>query len=1104
MPQKTKRIDVTKSFFVTDPNSVMENLRYTGREDDPEDPPPIVAYEGYNFIPTSYGYRSYFGANSQLDIDVLDQTLHHCDKMFLFQLANYANLIIALCDDGIWYTESTSLAGADWIQGVAMTAPASPTIKEWTYCIIKNVLYLYRQGEASYQKLANIDYIVTGTGVTLTFTAVVPSFLNMAGQIGIFRANSSLAFWDSANSIAWSNPLLLSDFTPSLVTMAGNAIFNGILGRIVTVKSQGDNFVVYTTKGIVGVRYIQSTTMIWEATTITDTAGIRTSKEVTNSITEMEQYAYTNTGIKKIGSYNALSKVHQFEDIIPEIYDFLRESDTGVSPVVRSAIRSKSVHAVPRIDVIPPVDPAPSGSSIYLDFLNGRYLFICPTNNRIIDGLVSATLNVVRSLNLNILVNGLNWPGLIVPSDIYVVDPVDGTVPMPLYIENKRENSPPYDDDMYLVWRPTGKGTFANQVTPMNDYVVNNVGQHVPNPNNKVDATIGAIAVNAKDLVLNNYFHAVTPTYPDHMDDLGYRGYGSIAAGVAWLGVMDTTLLAYANAQELEWANLSLIQNANKAIFDAVPPSPAEEGALTGIRNRTDDSGIYAEIDAAMIAFINGKLEGQLFGNINAYGRALTYTEEILDMPTALNSINSGNSFVGVGTNAAIYTLTKTLKTALRIKRITTISAIRPIIKRQHFIVTVPGSVGFLLGGGYVDSPITVDVDKLRASNTNNAFQTLIRDLNKVLVDSCYYPETVSFTGLLCRNPTLTPVAHPTDPTVLQRYEIRRDTYDPNTGVLVTAGDLFGTVDEIIDPSWIIGGEPIMSLADGSAVSISGNLPSGNPAIGLFYGSNYNSYDFQYVIGGDSITSMWNGDLADINVPLSMVAYQSNVTWYEATTDPGEPAYMTNDPKAGYDLVLQGVNYNQISAPSVLTPVDFGYTYPGATFLMQDGVPAPYYPTYVGALVLDTALKKWGKMKAEFKTLLDYSPFNSASGDVVPYSNLGVDMGILAGDGYVYNMDAKPLDSFMRYGKIGYFRQGYTYLEEVRVHFRLPSTGTIKLAGTLNGLTLDKDLEQLYTYTDVLNMNCFGHIAARWHTIEISGNYDIQYLEYRGTLSSRR
>lgn len=1103
MPQNAKRIDVTKSFFVTDPNSVMENLGYTGREDDPLDPPPIIAYEGYNFIPTSYGYRSYFGANSQLDIELLDQTLHLCDKTIIFQLANYANIIIALCDDGIWYTESTSVQGALWIQGVAMTAPASPTIKEWTFCMIKNVLYLYRQGEASYHKISYTDYTPTAGGVTLTFTSVVPTFLTMAGQIGIFRANSSLGFWDSANSIAWSNPLDLQDFTPSLVTMAGNAIFNGILGRIVTVKSQGDNFIVYTTKGIVGVRYISSTTMIWEATTITDTAGIRTSKEVTNSITEMEHYAYTNTGIKKIGSYNALSKVHQFEDIIPEIYDFMRESDVGVAPIIRSLKRG--VHAVPRIDIIPP-DPVPTGDGnhIYLDFLNGRYLFICCTNNRIINGLVSTALQVVRSLHLNILVNGLNWPGLILPQDIIIVDPFDGPSPMPLYIEDKRAIDPDYDDDMYLVWRPTGKGTFANQVTPMNDYVVNNVGEHVPNPNNKVDDTIGAINVDAKNLNLNQYFHLVTPTYPDHMDDLGYRGYGSIAAGTAWLGVMDTTLLAYANAQEQEWANLTLIQNANKAIFDGVVPSPVEEGALTGIRFRTDDTGIFPEITAAMNAFINGKFEGILYDNVNAYGSALTWTEEVLDLPTALNSINSGNTFSGVGTNAAIYTLTKTLKTALRIKRITTIGTIRPIIKRQRFVVTIPGPSGLLLGAGYLPAPVTLDIDKPRTSNTDNAFQTLIRELNTLLIDSCSYPETISFGGLKCRNPQLVPIAHPTDPTVLQRYKVYRDMYDSNDD-LVLAGALFGTVDKIIDPSWIVPGEPGMNLADGSLVSTTGLLPSGGFALGLYYTCNYNSYDFQYVIGGDSVTSMWNGDLADIDVPLTMNAYQSNVTWYLEGTDPGEPDYMTNDPQAGYDLFLNNIpNPGQISAGSVLTPVDFGYTYPGATFLMQDGIPAPYYPTYVGALVLDTALKKWGKMKASFKTLLDYSPFNSASGDVVPYSNLGVDMGILAEDGYIYNMDAKPLDSYMKYGKIGYFRKGYTYLEEVKVHFRLPSTGNITLSGSLSGVTLDKELEAVHPFTDVLNMTCYGHIAAKWHTIEISGNYDIQYMEYRGTLSSRR
>lgn len=1097
MPQNAKRIDVTKSFFVTDPNSVMENLGYTGREDDPLDPPPIIAYEGYNFIPTSYGYRSYFGANSQLDIELLDQTLHLCDKTIIFQLANYANIIIALCDDGIWYTESTSVQGALWIQGVAMTAPAAPTIKEWTFCMIKNVLYLYRQGEASYHKISYTDYVVTAGGVTLTFTAVVPTFLTMAGQIGIFRANSSLGFWDSANSIAWSNPLDLQDFTPSLVTMAGNAIFNGILGRIVVVKSQGDNFIVYTTKGIVGVRYISSTTMIWEATTITDTAGIRTSKEVTNSITEMEHYAYTNTGIKKIGSYNALSKVHQFEDIIPEIYDFMRESDVGVAPIVRSIKRG--VHAVPRIEVDPDPDPAPTGDGnhIYLDFLNGRYLFICCTNNRIINGLVSATLQVVPPPHLNILVNGLNWPGLILPQDIIIVDPFDGPSPMPLYIEDKRALDPDYDDDMYLVWRPTGKGTFANQVTPMNDYVLDSTGNHVPNPNNKTTATIPAIAVDAKDLSLAQYRDAVTPTYPDHMDDLGYRGYGSIAAGVAWLGVMDTTLLAYANAQELEWANLSLIQNANKAIFDAVAPSPIEEGAISGVRFRTDDVGIRAEIDADIDAYIAGRLEGEATGNPGTAGRTIRYTEEILDLPTALNSVNSGNTFSGVGTNAAMYTLTKTLKTALRIKRSTIISTVRVIYKRQKFTATVPESHNLILR---IPATIEVKEDKVWVSAVDNAWQSFLRKMNEVIVEGAEYPDTGTGPGTdiaVANNPRLVVLAAAPG-AVFDIVEVYRDiTYGGGS----TAPNTMTGYIYIPKVGVALPGDPGLNSIQGSHISGSA---TGNPATCSYFGT-VNFHECSYIVGGDQSTSMWNGDLADIDVPLTMTAYQSNLTWYIEGTDPGEPAYMSSDPQAGYDLFPNNIpDPDQIPADSVLTPVDFGYTYPGATFLMQDGIPAPYYPTYVGALVLDTALKKWGKMKANFKTLLDYSPFNSASGDVIPYSNLGVDMGILAEDGYIYNMDAKPLDSYMKYGKIGYFRKGYTYLEEVKVHFRLPSTGNITLSGSLSGVTLDKELEAVHSFTDVLNITCYGHIAAKWHTIEISGNYDIQYIEYRGTLSSRR
>ena len=41
---------------------------------------PIVAYEGYNFLPTVYGYRSYFDVTPKVDI----QALPWCDKLINF------------------------------------------------------------------------------------------------------------------------------------------------------------------------------------------------------------------------------------------------------------------------------------------------------------------------------------------------------------------------------------------------------------------------------------------------------------------------------------------------------------------------------------------------------------------------------------------------------------------------------------------------------------------------------------------------------------------------------------------------------------------------------------------------------------------------------------------------------------------------------------------------------------------------------------------------------------------------------------------------------------------------------------------------------------
>ena len=71
MTQRAQIIDITKSFLPGDPNAFVQNLINTDREDGEEKAFPVLPFEGYNFLPTPYGYKSYFGTNSKLGLSTL-------------------------------------------------------------------------------------------------------------------------------------------------------------------------------------------------------------------------------------------------------------------------------------------------------------------------------------------------------------------------------------------------------------------------------------------------------------------------------------------------------------------------------------------------------------------------------------------------------------------------------------------------------------------------------------------------------------------------------------------------------------------------------------------------------------------------------------------------------------------------------------------------------------------------------------------------------------------------------------------------------------------------------------------------------------------------
>jgi hypothetical protein len=291
MAQSAKYIDITRTYLPIDPVTLPENSQDTSDEDAPEQKIPVVPYEGYNFMPTPFGYRSYFGASSQLNADDLPV---RADDIILFQLADYSNLIIAFGEDGV-YQKDPSTAGA-WTKIItAAVATTDSAYLLWTWCVIENKLYIYRQAEAEV-------YTIDSAG-TLDSYAPAGGVINMAGQIGIYKAGGRLGFWDSSDAHSWSSYIDREDFLPSITTLANVGVtFRQFIGKTTMVKACGKGFVIYGTRSILQVR--QSTkgnSLLWDdPIVLSNSAGVSYWNQVAVANPDSVHFAWTNAGLARI------------------------------------------------------------------------------------------------------------------------------------------------------------------------------------------------------------------------------------------------------------------------------------------------------------------------------------------------------------------------------------------------------------------------------------------------------------------------------------------------------------------------------------------------------------------------------------------------------------------------------------------------------------------------------------------------------------------------------------------------------------------------------------------------------------------------------------
>jgi hypothetical protein len=950
-----KVIDLTKSFYPTDPNAVGKNLQWTGKEDDPVNASVCIPYEGYNFLPTAYGYRSYFGTDAQLDAEALPDP--NCDAVLLFQTTELENVLIALTASGIYTLQGD---GELWYQAVTLTDhyTSDEEYREYTWTILDNDLYIYRQGSTptltSVTAVAGVnadfkyfecwiaslsaggvpsavsnsfvvatnanftlkylwdkvdaltqyrlywkdtttkityykDFAWNVNGVTITLatyddtllkfpdisdpesglyitaTTVTPSFLNMAGQMGLFRANGRLGFWDSANSVSWSSAEDYSDFTPSIENLVGNTQFLGVQGRIVTILAHGEGFIIYSTKSIVGVSYNETGSNLWDAMLLTEAGGIAYAKCVCLGATSKEHYVFSSTGLYRIGHFNALSRQYDLKPVLPDIYDMLKESRNPV----------------------------------FLTMHMGRYLHFQLLDPNYINGFTSFT--TVKTETDITIANGevkgyvLVWPLSKTSEKVMFEVPGDGT------------------------------------------YYVNNRG--------------ASLAVGLEE----SYFPAVTNTKVLFAID-GETGFKDVSTfkkraenGIP--GNPNDTLYQYSrNTQIVPWGKYALLD------------TQSAETAYIHIHN----------VFAASI--FNGDW-------IWDYYQYLDYAEITGDVPDDLESTAWGSYLTYAG--GALVNL-KAL-----------VTNVGPLIDDLGIKAQVLWNT---LQNGTTYAPINIaEWNHIKFKKVGTTISFIVND------------------------------------TLVENF---------------TVGTIASTVN----------GLKISSAAQSS---------------------NMRFKDFRFTAAYTHPTGAEEDPGISTFIPKAVLETGKTITHTFST---------------GLEITLSETS--QLSTDLL--------DLPGNYFTLQQGSPAPAYPTLEGSLVLDTFLQKWGKNKNACKALIQLASMNETQAGAIPYSNFGADSGMLTSDGYLKLFTTTPNDGFIRYGKIGFYREGWTTTARLILFFRFAFTGTIRLDGSSDG----RDLDSAITYSEDFDEVTVADIplskSAKWFTISISGNYDLTNIEFIGRIAGKR
>ena len=272
---------------------------------------PVVFYM-HNCIPGSYGFQS---VGYDLEIPPLSPT--QLATQFTSAIVLFSNVLGTSTNGPLFYfapksdgTHYTYVLGTAVWQAISNSVPYTPGL-EISYATVQGISYIFFPGIGCYKWDSVLNQLISVTLTALTISGI----LGITAYQGYMVAyNEDSVYWSSTLDI---DPTTNSvDFTPSLVTGAGNINPEGARGPITCVLPSTFGMAVYTTDNIVSAVYSGNSRYPFNFKQVVSSGGLSSQNLVAYNANTGNHYAYTTAGFQEVTATNTTT-------CFPDMTDFL-------------------------------------------------------------------------------------------------------------------------------------------------------------------------------------------------------------------------------------------------------------------------------------------------------------------------------------------------------------------------------------------------------------------------------------------------------------------------------------------------------------------------------------------------------------------------------------------------------------------------------------------------------------------------------------------------------------------------------------------------------------------------------------------------------------